>query len=155
MSPTDAVLTVILLLATAVWLGGFVAIAIVARVAARTLDPAARVDFFRALGRTYAVVGPAALVIAYAAGGVLLRGHPWDGVLVTTVAVAAALAAILAAGMVQARRMTRLRRRALDPGADPALDARVRRAAVRAGALRAAIGALTLALLVLGVASAA
>ena len=50
--------------------------------------------------------------------------------------------------------MTRLRRRAL-AAARPSLDARVRRGAALAGALRGAIAVLTLALVLLGSALAA
>ncbi len=155
MSPTDTVLAGLLVLATSIWVGGLVAIMIVARVATRALDPAARVALFRGLGRVYGVVGTAALALAYAAGGVLVRDRSWGPLLVTTVLVAAALAAVLAVGMVQARRMTGLRRRSLDAGGDPAQVGEVRRGAVRAAALRAAIGVLSLVLLALGVAVAA
>jgi hypothetical protein len=150
-TPTDAVLTGVLILATSLWLGGLVAIAVVARVAARTLDPAARIAFFRALGRFYGVVGTAALLVAYATGAALLRDQPWGTASTVTVVVAAALAVTLAAGMVQARRMTRLRRRMLEVGGDAVLTTRVRRGALGAHALRGLIGVLSLALLALGV----
>jgi hypothetical protein len=148
---TDGVLTGLLILATSLWLGGLFAIAIVARVATRTLDPAARVAFFRALGRCYGVVGTAALALAYATGAALLRDHAWDAAMVATVVVAAVLAVTLGMGIVQARRMTRLRRRLLEEPDDTALAAGVRRGAGRAQALRGLIGVLSLALLALGV----
>ncbi|MEU8802894.1 hypothetical protein [Spirillospora sp. NPDC048819] len=147
----EAVLAGVLILATSVWTGGFVAIAVVARVAARTLGPAERVAFFRALGRAYAVVGVAALALALASGAALVSGRSWDGVLIAAAAVAAALVITLLAGVVQARRMTRLRRGALDDPGDAQKAARVRRGARGAGVLRAFLGALTLALLALGV----
>jgi hypothetical protein len=150
-SATEEVLTGLLILATAVWLGGLCAIAIVARVATRTLDPAARVAFFRGLGRSYGVVGTAALALAYGTGAALLRDHPWDSAKVASVVVAVALAASLGLGVGQARRMTRLRRRALDRPGEPTLAARVRRGAVRANVLRGLIGVLSLTLLALGV----
>jgi putative copper export protein len=46
------VLVFVALVAACVWVGGFVAIAVVARVARRQLERGARVAFFRALGRT-------------------------------------------------------------------------------------------------------
>jgi hypothetical protein len=150
-SATDGVLTGLLVFATSLWLGGLFAIAIVARVATRTLDPAARVAFFRGLGRSYAAVGSAALLLAYGTGAGLLRDHAWDLTMVAVAVVAVTLAATLAVGMVQARRMTRLRRRALDQPGDTALATRVRRGAVRADVLRGLIGVLSLALLALGV----
>jgi hypothetical protein len=89
-------------------------------------------------------------VLAYGTGAALLRGHRWDLAKVATVVVAVALAATLGMGMVQARRMTRLRRRALDQPGDTTLAMRVRRGAIRAGVLRSLIGVLSLALLALG-----
>ncbi|MBI2244789.1 MAG: hypothetical protein HYU55_12930 [Nocardioides sp.] len=159
MSVLDAVLTGVLVLATSIWVGGLVAIMVVARIATRALDPVARVALFRGLGRVYLVVGTAALAVGYVAGGLLLRDETWGPLLVATVVVAVALAAVLGVGVEQARQMTRLRRRTLEAPADPALAGsladQVRRGAVRAAVLRAGIGVLSLALLVLGVAIAA
>lgn len=151
MSATDGLLTGLLILATSVWLGGLFAIAIVARVASRTLDPAARVAFFRALGRSYGIVGTAALVLAYGTGAALLHDEPWGPATIAAVVVAAALAGALSAGMVQARRMTRLRRHLLDSAPDADLASRVRKGALVAHALRGLIGLLSLALVALGV----
>jgi len=135
-------------LASAIWVGGLVAIFVAARAASRTLDPAQRVAFFRSLGRTYGVVGTTALLVAIASGAILLDDHPWDGLLIATAILTGALLLAAGAGMAQARAMTRLRRRALaEPGAD--LERRVRRGAALAGALRGAIAAFTLALVVL------
>ena len=136
----------------AIWIGGLVAIFIVARAASATLEPAPRIAFFRALGRLYGIVGSIALLVALACGAILLDEHPWDGLLVATAIVAAALLLALAAGMVQARAMTRLRRRGLGEGHPAELDTRIRRGATLAAVLRGTIGALTLALVVLGAA---
>jgi len=152
MSPTTtAALSGVLILATSVWVGGLVAIAVVARVATRTLDPGARVAFFRALGRTYGVVGTLALALAYGAGAALLLDRPWDALLTATATVAATLLATTAFGVVQARRMSRLRRAALDQPTDEVLAHGVHRGAGRAGTLRGLIVLLSLALLWLGV----
>jgi hypothetical protein len=135
------------LVGLSVWTGGLVAIFVVARTAARTLDGRRRVDFFRALGRSYAIVGNTALAVTLACGALLLRSHPWTPAQVGAVAVAGALILATAVGMLQARAMTRLRRRALEPGA---IDAQaVRNGARLAAALRGTIGILTLALIVL------
>jgi uncharacterized membrane protein len=150
-SATEGVLTGVLILAASVWLGGLVAIAVVARVATRTLDPTSRVAFFRGLGRSYGIVGTTALALAYVTGSVLLRDHPWNLAKVSVVVVAVALAAALGLGIGQARRMTRLRRSALDRPGETTLAARVNRGAVHAGVLRGLIGVLSLALLALGV----
>jgi uncharacterized membrane protein len=138
-------------LASAIWVGGLVAIFVVARAASRTVEPAQRIEFFRALGRSYGAVGTVALLVALVTGAVLLGDHPLDGLVVAAIAAAATLLVATAAGMAQARAMTRLRRRAATRlGGE--LDPRVRRGALLAAALRACIGALTLALVVLGAA---
>jgi hypothetical protein len=49
--PASGALDGLLIFAAAVWVGGLVAIFVVARVAQRTLEPRERVAFFRGLGR--------------------------------------------------------------------------------------------------------
>jgi uncharacterized membrane protein len=139
-------------LAASIWVGGLVAIFVVARAASRTLQPAQRVEFFRALGRYYGILGTLALLVALATGAVMLDGHPWDGLMIAAAVVAGALLVATAAGMAQARAMTRLRRRAVTQVGGEPLDPRVRRGAIVAATLRACIGVLTLALVVLGAA---
>jgi len=148
---TTATLAGLLIFASSIWIGGLFAIAVVARVATATLDPTTRVTFFRGLGRAYGIVGTASLALVYGSGAALLYGRSWNGTLVAAVAVAAALAATLAIGVIQARRMTRLRRQSLDVPQDEVLARRVHRGAARAGGLRGLIGLLSLALLALGV----
>lgn len=146
----EALLVSVLVLSTSIWFGGYVAIAVVARTATSALEPAVRVSFFRTLGRSYLRLGGSALVVAYASGAVLLRDHVWDALLVATVVVAVALALILAVGVIQARRMTRLRRSALPAGSNDALASQVARGGRATGVLRAALGLLSLALVVMG-----
>jgi len=147
---TRAVLLGVLVLASCVWVGGYVAIAVVARVAIRTLEPAARVAFFRGLGRSYLRVGAPALVIALGSGAALATEHAWDGALIAAAALAAALVVSLVVGVVQERRMTQLRTASLAAPEDAHLDRLVHRGAKRATALRAAIGLLSLALIAIG-----
>jgi hypothetical protein len=148
--PAEASLTAVLVLATAVWIGGLVAILVVARVADATLGAVDRVAFFRGLGRVYGLVGGVALTAALASGAVLAATYRWDGDLAAGAVVAAGLVAATLAGVVQARRMTRLRQDALrDPGSAE-MAAKVRRGARNAAVLRAAIAVLSLALLGLG-----
>jgi hypothetical protein len=149
--PAAGTLAGFLVLATAVWVGGLIAIFIVARVARRTLPPGERVAFFRGLGRAYGPVGGAALVIALGSGAALLSGRAWDGKLTVAAAVAACLVAVTAGGVAQARRMTRLRQKAIGNPGDAGLADRVRREALGTAVLRAAIAALSLALIALGV----
>ena len=146
----QAVLLAVFILAGCVWVGGYVAIAVVARTAVAVLEPKQRVAFFGALGRTYLLVGTPALVIALGTGACLLRDHPWDGTLIATAVVAAALVGSLAAGVAQAKQMTRLRRSALANPQDADLARRIQRGARSAGWLRAALGVLSVTLVVLG-----
>ena len=138
------------LLGLSVWTGGLVAIFVVARTASATLDRRQRVEFFRALGRRYAFVGNTALVVALGCGALLLGSHSWTAAQVGAAAVAGALIAATIAGMLQARAMTRLRRRALECGTID--ENALRRGARLAATLRGAIGILTLALVVLAAA---
>lgn len=150
--PTTATLTGLLIFGASVWVGGLIAIAIVARVATGTMDPPVRVAFFRDLGRAYGVAGTAALALSYGSAAALLDGRAWSGTLIAAVVVAAVLAATLAVGVAQARRMTRLRRRSLEVPDDAHLAAFVRRGSALAHALRGLIALLSLALMALGVA---
>ena len=147
---TRAVLLGVFTLASGIWVGGYVAIAAVASAGTATLDPAARVAFFRALGRRYLWIGGVALAVAFGTGAALLSDRSWDGTATAAVIVAAALVVALAVGVGQARRMTRLRRAALAAPQDRRLADQVERGARAAVLLRAAIGLLTLALIALG-----
>ncbi len=149
-SAAEAILLTVFILASCIWVGGFVAIAVVARTAAAVLEPRQRVAFFRSLGRTYLLVGVTALLVALGTGAGLLSRHRWDGTAGAAVLVALALVSCLTVAVVQARRMTRLRRRALAAPANARLDRRVNRSARAAVVLRAMIGALSLALIILG-----
>jgi uncharacterized membrane protein len=147
---TRAALLGVFTLASCVWVGGYVAIAVVARVASRTLEPSQRVAFFRALGRSYVLVGVPALVVAFGTGAGLASDRDWDATLIATVVLAAALVGTLAIGVVQAHRMTRLRAASLAAPGEPGLNRRVAHGARAATMLRAAIGLLSLALIALG-----
>jgi hypothetical protein len=149
--PASGVLQGFLVLATAIWVGGLVAIFVVARVATRTLPPRERVALFRGLGRAYGPVGGIALAVALGCGAALLYGHSWDGTVIAATVVAASLVAVTGAGVTQARRMTRLRKAALRQPGDTKLAVRVQRGAASAAALRGAIACLSLALIALGV----
>lgn len=146
----EAIVLAVFVLATSIWIGGYVAIAVVARTATTTLSPAERVTFFRSLGRTYFWVGCPALIVALATGAVLTRDLAWSALLTTTVVIAALLVVSFAVAVAQARRMTRLRRALLQSPDDEQLNTRVRAGARAAGGLRAALGVLSVALVVLG-----
>ncbi|MGH3502471.1 MAG: hypothetical protein ACRDQA_16510 [Nocardioidaceae bacterium] len=146
----EAILLAAFVLASCVWVGGYVAIGVVARTALTTLEPTQRVAFFRSLGRSYLLVGGPALLVALGTGTGLLVGHSWDTTLTVTVVVAAVLVVTLVVAVRQARRMTRLRSGALAAPDDALLTMRVRRGGRSATMLRAAIGLLSLTLVVLG-----
>lgn len=138
------------LLAACVWVGGFVAIGVVARVARRELEAPAGVAFFRSLGRSYGRVGGSALAVAVITGAALLAQRGWDRTAGAAALLALALILATAAGVVQARRMTRLRQRALHGPFDPVVDALIEQGARRALILRTTIGTLSLVLLAFG-----
>ncbi|WP_132993217.1 hypothetical protein [Gordonia zhaorongruii] len=149
-STGQALVLAVFIIATSIWIGGYFAIAVVARAATRTLAPSTRVDFFRALGRMYFWVGAPALIIALATGGVLAHNHASGGLFVTICIVAALLLVSFAVAVAQARRMTRLRRRLTAEPETDSLQTRVTREARTAGLLRAALGVFSLALVFLG-----
>lgn len=146
-----SVLVFLALFGACVWVGGFVAIAVVAQAARRTLGRYEQIAFFRVLGQRFGVVGGTALGISLACGAALLTERTWDGTVTATVSLATVLVLVTAVAVAQARGMTRLRRRALSEDGDPAIAARVRSGAARAGVLRAAIGLLSVGLLALAV----
>lgn len=141
----------VLLVSSAVWLGGWVALVVVSRSTSATLDRAARVAFFRHFGRRWGIVSTVALLLAYATGGMFLFATTWDSVSTWLVVLAVTLLVILGPGVLQARRMSRLRRAALAAPADEQLASRVRSSRRAAVALRGGIGLLSLAMLVLAV----
>lgn len=147
---TQVLWRVLFTLASSVWLGGYVALAVVARASTTSLAPTARVAFFRALGRAYLPVGGTALVVGILSGAVLLRDRPVDGLMIATAITAGLLVALLALGVVQARRMTRLRQRVTTAPSDGELVTQVVRGGSAATALRGLLGVLSLALVVLG-----
>lgn len=147
MHALDVGLAVLCTLATSIWVGGIVTIAVVAQVGRRTLSPSDSVAFFRRLGRTHGIIGSGALVVALITGGALLRHHGWDAALISSLVVAVVLIAVSVIGILQARQMTVLRQASLNAGS---ASAAIARGARRAVVLRGLIGVFTLALIVLG-----
>lgn len=145
----QALLVAVLVLACSVWVGGYVAAAISARTTAATLQASDRIAFFRALGRTYLRVDVPALAVALVVGAVLLAARGWDAWAWAATAVAVALVLVLAIAIAQARRMTVLRTRSLSEP-DGAAAAQVRGGSRRAAVLRAVLGVLSVALVVIG-----
>ena len=150
---TRTLLIAVEMVAASIWIGSLVCLAIVSRVATRSLDGASRVVLFRGVGRLYGIVGTASLGIAIGAGLVLaapLRDLTADEV--ALFALAGGLVLATAAGMIQAQKMTAVRQRlVVAPNNQDAADA-VRRGAVLAQALRCSLVAITLVIVVLGAA---
>jgi hypothetical protein len=146
-----ATLITVEMLAASIWVGSLACLALVSSVARKVLDPTSRIALFREIGRRYGIVGTGALVVAIGVG-VALAGRPshWTGAVTAALVLSVALVAATVLGMIQARRMTVRRRRALGGPGDAALDRIVRRGAAMAGALRGSIAILTLVILVLG-----
>lgn len=136
----------ILLLAGALWIGGMITVILVARISSATLEPTARVAFFRTFGRVYGIIWTIVLLVGMIAGGILLGTAAWTGLSTAMAVLAALLVVSLAWGIVQAVHMSRLRRAATE---DDALHPTVRRRAGAAAALRAVIAVVTVALFVL------
>jgi hypothetical protein len=139
------------MLAVSIWVGSLVCLALVAKVAREELDEASRVALFRRIGRLYGVIGTGSLVVAIGAGMAIAWplshvGHAGAAIVVLT----GALALFTGTGMVQARRMTVRRRRAIEKPEDEHAASAVRRGAALAGALRGSIALLTLVILLLG-----
>jgi hypothetical protein len=127
------------LLASSIWVGGLVAIAVAAHSARAELGPAVQIAFFRTLGRSYLRIGGGALLVSLACGfALLLHGH-WGTAKTFATVVAALLVLATAAGVFQAKALSRLRLATLGARMAPM----VARSARRANLLRGAIGLLT------------
>lgn len=144
----DAVLVTVLIVAASVWIGGYAAVIVVSVISAKTLEGPTRVRFFRMLGSAYLKFTVPALIVAYAIGWSFLARLTWTGELTRMAVASVLLLVVLAAGVVQARGMTRLRRRAFAEPANDALRRSIRRKARTATILRGLIGLLTLGLVV-------
>ena len=145
------VLLGLLLVASAIWLGGWVALVVVARSTTATLPRADRVAFFRHFGKRWGIVSTIALLVAYASGLALLIASGWTAMSTALVVIAAAILVVLGIGVLQARRMSRLRASAVAEPGNADLTERVRRGGRQATTLRAGIGVLSFAMLVLAV----
>lgn len=145
MVPLADILDSLNVLSAMVWTGGLVAVTVATIAARHTLEPEQQVRFFAALGRRYAVVSGAALVL-FIVSGLLLAGNPdeWTAAETAVAALTASAVLLTVVGVLNARTVQRLRSRAVGAGTaehDPLLQ-RVQR---RATALRVLIAAVTVA----------
>ena len=143
-------LVAVAMLAASVWVGSLVSLAVVSASARRTLDARSRVALFRNVGRTYQYLGTGSLLVAIAVGVALawpISSAEADVHL--ELVLSAVLVLVSVVGMAQAKRMTVLRRRALERP-DVGAAALVRRSAILAAALRGLIAGVTLAMVLVG-----
>jgi hypothetical protein len=145
------VLLAVGMVAASVWVGSLVSLVVVSAVARRTLDARSRVVLFRGVGRSYQYVGTGSLLVATAAGLVLAwpLSDVERGVRVEFL-LSGLLLLVSVVGMTQAKRMTVLRRLALDHPDQSAAVASVQAGATVALVLRGAIAIVTLAMVILG-----
>lgn len=148
MIPPAHILESLNLFAAMVWTGGLVAVTVATIAARHTLEPEQQVRFFAALGRRYAVVSGAALVL-FIVSGMILAGDPgrWTAAESTVAALTALAALLTVVGVLNARTVQMLRSQAIGRGTVE-LDPRLQGAQRRATALRALIAVVTLAAVV-------
>lgn len=148
---TSAPLTAVELIAASIWVGGMVCIAVVAKVAREVLDETSQVAFFRLLGRRYAKVGTASLLVAIAAGLALSWSSlPSSRTTDTALSLSGILLVATVFGMRQARKMTNLRRIMVSNPTDSSVANSLRRGRRLASALRGLMALLTFAIVILG-----
>jgi copper resistance protein D len=147
------------LIAAAVWAGGLVFLGLTVPVVRRFLDDEQRVAFFRALGRRFAVVGGIALLVLIATGTDMASdrdvwGHLTDDsygktLLAKLILVGVVIVLTLVHSVLQGPSLSRMRELAAGRSGDEALEARIHRRAIYAGAVSALNLLATLAILVL------
>jgi putative copper export protein len=156
---SDLVIRSLHLIGAAVWAGGLVFLGLAATVARRTIPDRERVDFFRSLGRRFAVVGGIALLVLIATGSDMASDRDVWGDLTDTsygrtllaklILVALVIALTIVHSLVQGPALSRLRRQALLHPNDDALRAQIRSRSARSGIVSALTLLATLAILVL------
>ncbi|HEU0256448.1 MAG TPA: hypothetical protein VFQ96_01260 [Microbacteriaceae bacterium] len=149
-TPLLALFLIVLLVATSVWIGGWFSLIVIARTTTATLSPQSRVAFFRHFGKVYGIASTVALVVALAFGLILLVGMPWTALSTWCAALSVFLIVVLIAGVLQARAQRRMRQQ-LIASPDQALQARTATGARAAAVLRAGLGVVSIAILVLAV----
>lgn len=146
-------LLALLIIGAGMWIGGMIAVTMLAVISKRAFEPTVRAAFFRRFARTYFPTFGSALVVAAIAGFIMLIDRGYDGIAWAITILVIIILVALAAGVVQARAMTRLRTRAAELG--DAVDADLARQITRQGrsaaALRGSLGILSAAVFVLAI----
>lgn len=113
------VLLALLILGTAMWLGGMVAVTMLSVITKSALEPADRTALFKRFGKSYFPIFGVALVVAIGAGLVMLIDRGFDALAWSIVILVVIILVALGFGVVQARSMGRLRARGAElHGAD-------------------------------------
>ena len=159
LAASDLVIRALHLIAASVWAGGLVFLGLAATVARRTIPDRERLDFFRSLGRRFAVVGGIALLILIVTGSNMASDrHAWGDLTDTSygrtllaklILVALVIVLTIVHSLVQGPALSRLRRQAVLHPNDETLQAEIRSRAARAGIVSALTLFATLAILVL------
>lgn len=153
--PTAAhlILLAILVIGAAMWLGGMVAVTMLAVISKRALDPGSRAALFRRFARSYFPVFGGALIVGAAAGFILLVARGWDPIAWAITILTVVILIALVVGVAQARAMTRLRTRAAELGDNVPADLRrqIARQGRSAAMLRGSLGVLSAAVFVLAI----
>ncbi|MEO7126981.1 MAG: hypothetical protein ABI382_03965 [Nakamurella sp.] len=147
------ILLALVIIGTGMWIGGMVAVTMLAIISKRALEPAVRAAFFRRFARTYFPTFGAGLVVAAIAGFFMLIARGWDGIAWAITILVIVILIALAFGVVQARAMSRLRTHAAELGSDTDADLtrRIASGARSAALLRGSLGVLSLAVFVLAI----
>lgn len=151
------ILLAVLLVGAAMWLGGMVAVTMLAVISKRALDPKSRAALFRRFARSYFPVFGGALVVGAIAGFIMLIDRGWDGIAWAITIVTIVILIALVFGVIQARAMTRLRARAAELGDSVPADLarQISRQGRSAAVLRGSLGLLSAAVFVLAICTAA
>ena len=155
----DTVVRALHLIGGAVFAGGMVMIGVVAAVARQTVPADERVEFFRALGRRFLLVGGLALLVAIGTGTDMASDRNVWGDLTDTAYGKVLLAKLILVGVVivltaihsfiQGPALSHLREQALAAPDDEEVTRAIRRRAAQAGIVSALNLIATLAILVL------
>jgi putative copper resistance protein D len=155
----DTVVRALHLIGAAVWAGGLVFLGIAVGAVRRTIPDAARIEFFRSLGRRFAVVGGLALLVLIATGADMAGDRDaWSRLTDTTygktllaklILVGFVIVLTLVHTLIQGPSLSRLRAVAAGRPDDAELELQIRRRATAAGIVSGLNLVATLAILVL------
>jgi putative copper export protein len=155
----DTVVRSLHLIGATTWAGGLVFLGVAVWAARRTIPDDLRVEFFRALGRRFAVVGGLALLVLIGTGSDMAGDrHAWSQLtetsygktlLVKLILVGVVIVLTVIHSTLQGPSLSRLRALAAGRPDDVDLEAQIRRRAAAAGVVSALNLLATLAILVL------